>query len=133
MWFHYLKIGSVTMPTIRKLSTMSEYELWHHRLGHPNDRVLTTMHKYARGIPKLRPPDFYSCESCNLGKLKKDASTKSKMSLKDDIKPHEKLHPGQHLHMDLGFVRGSAYSIKNEKGQTVTSLDGFRGYLIIVD
>ena len=35
--------------------------------------------------------------------------------------------------MDFGFVRGSEYKIKNESGPTLTSIDGFNSYLIIVD
>ncbi len=42
-------------------------------------------------------------------------------------------HAGQHFHMDFGFVRGSGYSIKQENKPTVTSIDGFSSYLIIVD
>ena len=41
--------------------------------------------------------------------------------------------PGQHFHMDFGFVRGSNYTIKTEDGPTVTSIDGYNSYLIIVD
>ena len=35
--------------------------------------------------------------------------------------------------MDYGFVRGSEYKSKDEKGRLVTSIDGYRAYLIIVD
>ena len=35
--------------------------------------------------------------------------------------------------MDVGFVRGSAYKFKNENSPTITSIDGFNLYLIIVD
>ena len=41
--------------------------------------------------------------------------------------------PGQHFHMDFGFVRGSQYSIKQEDNPTITSKDGYNSYLIIVD
>ena len=32
--------------------------------------------------------------------------------------------PGQHFHMDFGFVRGSDYTIKSED-KTITSIDGY--------
>ena len=35
--------------------------------------------------------------------------------------------------MDFGFVRGSEYKLKNETGSSITSIDGFNSYLIIVD
>ena len=58
---------------------------------------------------------------------------KTKKTMAKPVQPTEKLQPGQHLHMDFGFVRGSAFSKKDELGRTITSLDGFRSYLIIVD
>ena len=41
--------------------------------------------------------------------------------------------PGQHFHMDFGFLRGSQYTTKEESNPTVTSKDGYNSYLIIVD
>ena len=35
--------------------------------------------------------------------------------------------------MDFGFVRGSAFSGVDEMGRTITSIDGFCSYLVIVD
>ena len=35
--------------------------------------------------------------------------------------------------MDFGFLRRSVYKVKNENGPTITSIDGFNSYLIIVD
>ena len=40
---------------------------------------------------------------------------------------------GQNFHMDFGFVRGSEFQIKQEHRPTITSIDGFNSYLIIVD
>ena len=91
------------------------------------------MHHYARGVPKLREPDFYKCKSCALCKIKKDSSTSTRATRKEPLQPTEKLHVGQHLHMDFGFLRGSAFSKKDDAGRTITSIDGFRSYLIVVD
>ena len=135
LWYHYLNtnIQGVTQPIIRKLSSQSEFELWHQRMGHPNTTVLQKMHKYARGIPQLKEPAFYKCQSCSLCKIRKDTTTRTRGTIAPTIKPTEKLHPGQHLHMDFGFLRGSAFSAKNKDGQLITSIDGFRSYLIVVD
>ena len=35
--------------------------------------------------------------------------------------------------MDFGFVRGSDFAEKTKDGRTITSVDGFNSYLIIVD
>lgn len=40
---------------------------------------------------------------------------------------------GQHFHMDFGFVRGSKYVVKSENNPSITSIDGYNSYLIIVD
>ena len=42
-------------------------------------------------------------------------------------------NPGQHFHIDFGFVRGSGYDTANNEGRTVTSMDGKNSYLLIVD
>lgn len=42
--------------------------------------------------------------------------------------------PGQHFHIDFGFVCGSELSDTNDKGNLVsTSLDGIRAYCLIAD
>ena len=42
--------------------------------------------------------------------------------------------PGQHFHIDFGFVRGSDYSTKDsDTGKTFTSIDNKNSYLLIVD
>ena len=45
LWYHYAptNIDAIVKPTVRELSTLSEFELWHHRLGHPNPTVSTTI------------------------------------------------------------------------------------------
>lgn len=41
--------------------------------------------------------------------------------------------PGQHFHVDYGFMKGSGYCHKDEEGRTITSIDGYRSNCIIVD
>lgn len=41
--------------------------------------------------------------------------------------------PGERFHMDLGFVRGTKFSYKDEDGNLVTSMDGYNSYLLIID
>jgi hypothetical protein len=41
--------------------------------------------------------------------------------------------PGQHMYMDFGFVLRSAFDEKDKDGKTVTSKDGKRAYLAIID
>ena len=43
-------------------------------------------------------------------------------------------NPGQHFHLDFGFVRGSDYREKDDTtGKTFTSIDNKNSYLLIVD
>ena len=51
--------------------------------------------------------------------------------LQDDVHSPGAL-PGQYFHMNFGFVRGSDFR-KIKKGKTITSIDGYNSYLIIVD
>jgi len=51
----------------------------------------------------------------------------------DDADCIPNLQPGQWFQMDMGFVRGSGFSIKEEDGRQMTSLDGYNSYLIIID
>ena len=69
-------------------------------------------------IPQTPP----TCQECSLSETN---------LLSDDNKITGE--SGQHFHMDFGFVRGSEYKVKNETGPTITSIDGFNSYLIIVD
>ena len=56
----------------------------------------------------------------------------SEGSIDDDLyKPGSE--PGQHFHMDFGFVRGGDYCNKTKSNKTVTSKDNKRAYLIVVD
>jgi len=41
--------------------------------------------------------------------------------------------PGQHFHVDFGFMKGSGYCKKDEEGHTITSIDGFCSYSLIID
>ena len=40
---------------------------------------------------------------------------------------------GKHFAMDFVFVRGSEFAEKTKDGRTITSVDGYNSYLIIVD
>ena len=40
--------------------------------------------------------------------------------------------PGQHFHIDFGFVRGSEFK-QTKDGKTITSIDGYNSYLIVID
>lgn len=135
LWYHYSQDQHTVevTPTIHRLSTRAEFELCHHRLRHPNATTLQCMHKYERGVPKLTEPAFYKCQTCAATKVKKDNAPPTKTKIPTSISAEEHICPGQHLHMDFGFVRGSAFSGVDEMGRTITSIDGFRSYLVIVD
>ena len=78
-------------------------------LKHKGKHTRTRKHKTPHIIDNENPPDEI-----------------------DDIFISDAL-PGQHFHMDFGFVRGSTYTIKQEDGPTITSKDGYNSYLLIID
>ena len=156
LWFHdpeSLVVDNFSpsnpTPKIRKLSAAAKYELWHQRLGHPGINTMADIHKHVDGIPQLRGNPFYRCPSCMAGKLcnkqpiGKSKKTRTKPTPKsippttiqstvDDIHLPQAT-PGQHFHMDFGFVRGSNFNYKTNTGKTVTSIDGKNAYLAIID
>ena len=135
LWYHYAPDtnSSTGKAVVHTLSQRASFELWHHRLGHACPRTIENMHKYALGIPKLREPPFYKCGTCLACKTKKSGHGPGKTIVKKPPDPEELIRPGQHLHMDFGFVRGSSWSSKDKDGNLITSIDGQRSYLIIVD
>jgi deoxyuridine 5'-triphosphate nucleotidohydrolase len=146
LWYHGTKTNEQqTNATINHLSDAAAYELWHQRCGHRGHNTMTTLHKHATGVPRLKGNSLWKCPSCQSGKISKikhqkekqkqttpKTSNKQETETNDDIfKPDAK--PGQHFHMDFGFVRGSGFMEKDEDGRTLTSIDGYNSYLIIID
>ena len=124
---------------INVLSDAAQYELWHQRCTHRGKRTLSILHKHATGVPHLKGNEFWKCPSCLPGKLaikidhsKKDRQTTNNKIIQDDLIIN-KSFPGQHFHMDFGFVRGTGYSHRTADGKIITSIDGFNSYLIIID
>jgi hypothetical protein len=151
------------IPTIRKLTKAAEYELFHHRFGHPGDDTMKILDKHVDGCPTLRGNAFYKCKCCMQDKATKRPVPQSKSPPKTDSKPQppppettnhldeeppdeeppdpyntitdedELLQPGQMFQMDFGFVRGSGFTEKDDDGKLITSLDGYNCYLLIID
>ena len=63
--------------------------------------------------------------------LETDDHSNTFKELQDDIFVPNAL-PGQYFHMDFAFVRGSRFK-EIKEGKTITSIDGFNSYLIIID
>lgn len=122
-----MKYTIADAPVIRNLTQQAEYALWHQGLGHIGEKAMANMHKCVEGTPNLMQSKnkFFKCECCMRGKI--TAAPKNKQS-----SPRTTAR-GQLFHMDFGFVRGTEYKSRNEKGTMVTSRDGYNSYLIIVD
>ena len=150
--------NSYIHPTINRISNTAKYELWHQRLIHPGKKYMNCIRHYVDGIDApLKGNTLYRCAACMQGKPRKSPcglSTSTKHKGKRKKKPKRKTPhipdanqisdivddiyipnamPGQHLHMDFGFVHGSNYTIKQETGPTITSKDGYDSYLLIID
>ena len=126
--------------------------LWHGRLGCAGGSVMDVIHKHVKVIDRpLRRNPFWKCPSCLPNKMCKRSIGKRTNKHKKRNPPTSKFcseceqptlienddaiegNPGQHFHMDFGFVRGSGYKVKGEDGPTITSIDGYNSYLIIID
>jgi hypothetical protein len=141
LWFHYLdqvtaseyeRIGKEASAVVRTLTNGAAYELWHNRLGHPGETIMSRIHEHVIGVPKLKKNKFYSCAACMSAKFKKVHIGPTKTMTKTATDKTES-EPGQHLHLDFGFVCGSDWAKKDNDGKLVTSMDGFRSYCLIID
>jgi len=151
-----------TAPTIRRLNKTQEFVLWHKRFGCPGTTQTKDIPKHVTGCPIMRGNAFFRCKCCmqdkmtyrpmptgmttpkppdtNLqpeAKLSSEKEPLPEQNQEEQVDPRDipepDLQPGQMFQMDMGFVRGSGYSTKDEDGRRVTSLDGYNSYLIIVD
>ena len=141
-------------PTIRHISAAAETELWHQRLGHPGKRIMRIISDKVKGVPKLHINDLKRCSVCERAKfhrrdnvntasirnmeLSQDEGTADDLFLPyqlDDNSPllEPKLQAGQYFQMDFGFVRSKDWVSKTEDGTTITSIDGFNSYLLVID
>ena len=104
---------------VQLVNSQSEYELWHQRLLHPGETVLTNMHKCTDGIPTLKRPAFHICDTCH---ETKGIKTKNRHPTEPTVTKF-----GQLFHMDYGFVHGK------HNNRLIRSHDGYDSYLLIMD
>ena len=68
---YHLTMTTPEVYTVTTTTTTSQdpYTLWHHRLGHPSQRILETITNHVRGIDKIvKPPSSSICEGCAYAK-----------------------------------------------------------------
>ena len=143
LWWHYspVSIDTLTQPInnkiqgiVNNLSSHASYQLWHHRLGHPGEKVMSLVHKHVKGVPKLHMHHFFNCAACLIKNLRKNHIGDTKHYIKDSKdEKNQNLKPEQQLHMYFGFVRGSDWKNTDNDGKLVTSIDNYRSYLLIID
>ena len=143
LWYHYLdeipqqefqSIQTQSKAVVNSLNSTALYHLWHHRLGHPCDKIMQEVQKNCEGVPKLQSPSFFNCSVCNSSKFRKrHIGPTKKVNKSTSTTTKENVQVGQHLHVDFGFVRGSDYSTKDKEGRLITSKDGYRSYCLVID
>ena len=93
------------MPAEQKTAKeVSQYEIWHQRMGHAPAPRLHQTAKHVQGLPQINAqkiPPFVRCRACDIAKLRKAPKGHT---LSDPLT----LHNGQCFHMDIGFLRGPA-------------------------
>jgi dUTP pyrophosphatase len=140
VWSTYAVSGT---PTIKRLTQAGSYALGHQRYAHSGERILSTVHLDLDDQPQLKKPEFFKCLTCMLATGDQRATTEhNHIPIPHDIidwfddsvlEADANLLPGQRFHMDFGFMKGSGYSKEDEEGRTITSIDGYRSYLLIID
>jgi len=121
-------------PRIRRLNAPAQYELYHQRLGHPGERIMSIAHLHIEQLPQLRGVPFYKCASCAHAKLRRcHHESGNHNTTHPNANTPETQHCGQRFSIGFGFMKGSGYSTTDKDGHTITSIDEYRAYLIIVD
>ena len=112
---HTTTIGLPRSPTpVRPMSLSTQRDLWHMRLGHANSRVVSELHKHAKGIPKLPRTDALDhCHLCARAKLHK--------SSRGDAVVHECTSCWQHIQVDFGFFVVQSAGRKSTSSSTPKS------------
>ena len=130
-------------PTVQKLSRAAEYHLYHLQYGCAGERDLGSVHHHADNQPKLHKHAFFKCDTCcrTAGEMQypaKEYDSKVPADVIDWLyenvqESDDNSFPGQHFGIDFGFMKGSGYCAKDEEGRTITSLDGYRSYFLVID
>ena len=133
-------------PIVRKLSKSAEHLLGHLRYGCAGKRCLAGIHHHVDNQPQLHMPDFFWCPTCFVTSDEQqfpNDPNKYKSHQPSDLyddwfdgpteDPDHQLSPGQCFHVDFGFMKGTGYCTKDEEGRTITSIDGYRSYFLIID
>ena len=104
---------------IHKLNQSTEYELWHQRLMHPGETCMSHMDKCTAGVPHLSRHPMHNCRICDEMNVTKKSSRAN---------PPTKITKfGEQFQMDFGFMSAKV------NNQLITSHDGYKCYLLIVD
>lgn len=156
LWFHHnthdtndfhawTSKSCESQPIIHRLHKAAEYHLGHLRYGCAGERNLSIVHLHVDNQPKLQKHCFFKCLTCMLATgdcrdttPSSDANNPPAATFDDWFDEAvdntlEACDPGQHFHVDFGFMKGSGYCKKDEEGRTITSIDGFRSYFLIFD
>jgi hypothetical protein len=130
-----------TQPLVRRLNQAAQYELFHQRFGHPGQRAMSLLHKFVAHVPPLKGSPCYKCASCAHAKSTRRTheppSACSITTPQASAAPNPLSQPtaacGQHFAIDFGFMKGGEFVLQDKEGRTITSIDGYRSYCIIVN
>jgi hypothetical protein len=132
------------LPVIHHLTRAAEYSLAHLRYGCAGQRCLSVVHHDVDNQPKLQMHSFFKCLACMMATGDSRDTTNTDHSapvaafddwFNDmlDANQLENCVPGQHFQVNFGFMKGSGYCKKDEEGRTITTIDGFHSYFLIID
>jgi hypothetical protein len=133
-------------PIINHLTYNGQYELIQAQFGHPGTTAMSALQQHMDNIPKLCPHSVYKCPACLHMKLVRWASKVKQVqetlsTPPTDTKQISTLHtrpnndttckPGECFHMDMGFVCGTKFTIRDTDGNLVTILDRFNSHILM--
>lgn len=142
-WFHHCNSQIPVHASIQKLNNACHWNLWNGILSYVGESVTTQINKHVIGIKRPIATCLLNKKYKNSHKRtnKKSNTIKTKQTIQisgdnPGYVEHDELNweeVGEHFHIDVGFVWRPGCKIKQENVPTVTSIDKYNSYLIIVD
>ncbi len=77
LWFHNHNDHMKMTASIKKMNVATYNNMWHGRLGHAGDKIMSEIHNHVKGIKKpIRMAPLFKCAACLPNKMCKVPHTR---------------------------------------------------------
>jgi hypothetical protein len=134
----YLPYSANQWYVVSTIQVVYEHEPMHLQFGHLGDKAMQELHKDVDDVPPLKGHIFFRCPSSLHSKAKQHTYNNSTPNItrQQPLVKGTTIHTPenrQHIFMDYGFIWGIGFSSKDEDGRTLTSINGYCSYHLIIE